>query len=264
VNKEKTKMEPKLDNITKEELEQVQKDPILSKIYKSMEAGLTKKFQDLSTTQKEMESKLTKLEADLKESNGYVDRWEDWYYRNISIPDINVGASGDEGNSGATSGKRTKSKQSSDEIGVADLVSGLQQLADAFNRARSKYDNMFDLVLQLNDMYRTHPDMDAKKVLSLAAEKGYSNLSDAYDSAYRDTIIKTEAEKIADERLKAERAKASTVVEPGSNSYPSHLQVPKDAPKTFSEGTRQFLDELKSGKVEGSKTPPPATTETTK
>jgi len=100
--------------------------------------------------------------------------------------------------------------------------------------------------------------MDEQKVLDVALEKGYRNLDDAFNEAYREDILNKEVETRMGSRVEEEIAKRQTRVETGSGAQPLKFDLGKDAPKTWTDAGQQFLEERAK---EANKPPTPQPTE---
>jgi hypothetical protein len=104
---------------------------------------------------------------------------------------------------------------------------------------------MLKLSMQLNDLYRKNPELDADKVLDIALKKGYTDLSKAYEDreAYGEEIFNKEVETRLKPRLEEEMAKRNTNVESGSGAVPINFELPKEMPKSFEDAGSRFLAE---------------------
>ena len=122
------------------------------------------------------------------------------------------------------------------------------QAAQEYDKKLAEMGKMLDLSMQLGDLYRGHPDIDGKKVLKTAIDKGYASLDDAYSVAYRDEILNKEVDKRLSTRMEEEKKKMeSEKMETGANVLPTHFELPKEAPKSFSEAAKETLKEIGAG-----------------
>ncbi|MEM2125705.1 MAG: hypothetical protein QXQ53_04840 [Candidatus Methanosuratincola sp.] len=234
---------------TKEDLEEIAKNEALQRVYNAMKAGVTKKFQSWAEEKRAWEAERNKLTSTLNAYEDALRQWEEWR------PFIESYLSGqlplEEEEVEEPWSRRKGQKEEPDLshfIRKDEAENMLRQLQNELSTMR----RMFDLSLQLDDLRRTHstkyPDVefDARKILSVALEKGYPSLEDAYLAAYKDHFIQKEVDSRLKSRLEEEMAKLKAPSETGATA-PTHFELPKEAPKSFSEATKQVLEELKSG-----------------
>ena len=238
---------------TKEDLDAINANPELKKVYDAMNAGVTKKFQSYSQSLREREDALKSMEEINRQ-------WEEWrpiidsYIENPTFAQNNEGD--DDENRGNRNGNRGGNKKrnidsfdesrfvSRDEVGKT-----AQELRSELGTTR----RMFELSLELDDLRREHAvkyptiKFDTNKVLATAMEKGYTKLEDAYQSIYRDDFIKSEVESKVSERVKEIEASHRSPGETGSGSMPTFMKPPTNVPKSFSDATKSVLDEIKAG-----------------
>lgn len=232
-----------LEFATKEDLEEIQKNPALQKVYNAMKAGVTKKFQGKSESTKTLETRLQQLEDKLYE-------WQDWYAE--AFPD-GWKASEEEETPIPTNEKGKRGKGGEDGPTLREVIEAVNKAGLAFEKrlnslteGQGKLSNAFTLSLDLIEQKFAHPEMDIQKVLKTATEKGYGDFGTAYDATYRDENIGKQVEEKVASRLKEEEAKRKDTLETGSGSVPLTFEKPKEAPKSFTDATSQFLKERAS------------------
>jgi hypothetical protein len=237
-----------LEFATKEDLEAIQKNPELQKVYNAMKAGVTKKFQEWSEKSKgsrALETRHQQLEDKLYE-------WQDWYAE--AFPD---GWEPSEGeitpNPNTKEGKRGKGDGGPT---IQEVIDAINKGAAAFEKRlnslaeqQGKLSNAFTLSLDLVEQKFAHPEMDIQKVLKTATEKGLGDLSAAYDTTYRDEIIGKQVEEKVATRIKEKEAEAKKTLETGSGTVPLTFTKPEQAPKSFTDATQQFLKERAVGET---------------
>lgn len=243
-----------LEFATAEDLEIIAANPALQKAYNAMKAGVTKKFQGWSGERKTLADTLASYEGVLKQ-------WEEWRpILDTYIADGGKGGNGNgdddvDGNRG--DGKRGRRGRQPDDTGTTDTFKSFQeeirQAATGFQKELQTNRRMVELSLQLDDLRRTHFEkypkikFEGERILKLALDKGYSNLVDAYDNAYRDDFIKSDVEAQVSTRLEEEKAKLRVPGETGTGAMPTGFKLPTDTPKTFSAASQGVLDEIKAG-----------------
>ena len=246
-----------IEGVSPEEIQAAIKDnPVLQKVYNSLMGGYTK------ARQKDSEQ-LTNLQTQVDELSGAVQQWETWgnqaqtYIENLEAggqPEGDRG-SGQDGNRNRQPGNRGKGADPNAEL--AEKLAGIENIINQANTTImgrfSIYDRMLDLNLQLNDLYRRATkegrELDAQKVLKLALDRGYPTLNDAYEATYRDDIVNKTVDEKVQEKLKEELAKHKTEVETGSGNMGTHLSFAKEAPKTFSEASKQTMELVGKGEL---------------
>jgi len=247
-----------LEFASKEDLEEIAKNPALQKIYNAMKAGVTKKFQSWSGERKQLTDTLGNYEGILKQ-------WEEWRpVVDSMIAEQNAAANrgdddeGDDDYRDWQSEKRGRQRERRREP-VIDTTRQYLTRDEAtryvgdVGKELATMRRMFDLSLQLDDLRRAHaekyPDVkfDTQKVLGLALDRGYQDLRDAYSAAYRDDFIKKDVDTQVATRLEEEKAKLRVPGETGSGAMPMHYKLPDETPKNFSDASRAVLEEIKAG-----------------
>jgi len=242
-----------LDFATKEDLDAIMADERLKRYYNAVKAGVTKKFQSWSQREKELASQLESLTQAL-------DQWEQWrpIIEHIATnPDILTQLQ--DPNSAPSTYREAESgrrRRSSEEA----YLQHLQQLAAAMEEAKSQYDQKIasleralDLSLQLSDLQRTNPNIDARRVLNRALKEGLSDLHRAYNLEYQDDIVNRKVEETLKAKEEELKAKYQTPKEVGSPSIPTQFELPKKteelATTSWSDVTKSVLSDLKEGKL---------------
>lgn len=246
-------MTEKMDELefaTKEDLEAINADERLKRVYNAMLAGVNKKFQSWAEERKKLSETLAAYEDILRQ-------WEQWRPVIENYSQGYTAVEPPEEEEQLFKGRKTKQKETYDNDWQAELQAFRDEIyraAQGFQKELETMRRMFDLSLQLDDLRREHakkyPDLelDAKKIIDTAISKGYPDLENAYMAAYRDEFIKREVEQQLKSRLEEEKAKLRAPSETGSPS-PTYFEAPKEAPKSFAEATKQVLEELRSGKL---------------
>jgi hypothetical protein len=256
-----------LEFATKEDLEEIAKNPALQKIYNAMKAGVTKKFQTFGEERRTLVDNLTRYQDTLQ-------KWEEW--RPIIDSIIQDGgldnSSRDDGRGGRDEDRgrgddrdtrrgdgRGRRGRGGEDDSLIDTLKGYVRREDVEKVGRdmagelASMRRMLDLSLQLDDIYRTHLDkrpgikFDRQKVLQTALERNYGNLEDAYTYAYRDDFIKEDVDTKVNARVEEELAKRRVPGETGGGTTPVSFKLPDSLPKSFSEATSQALTEHSAG-----------------
>jgi hypothetical protein len=239
-------MNDELEFATKEDLEAIEKSPELKKVYNAMKAGVTKKFQEWAEKRKELENTAKELENRIYE-------WEDWYAS--AFPE---GWQSQEQLTQPTQPTQSSQlTQSRNEPTIAELIDAINKAGAVFERRlndlasqQQRLSNAFTLSLDLIEQKFQNPQMDIVKVLETARDKGLGDLKTAYDIAYRDELLNKQVEERVKKALEEKEAERRKTLETGSGTVPLTLERPKEAPKSFTEATQQFLKERA---VEGAK-----------
>lgn len=239
-------MVDELEFATKEDLAAIEANPELKRIHQAMMAGVTKKFQSWSAEKNQLSETLNAYTETLQQ-------WEEWRPILDSYVANPTNLQGDPD-------PNPNPKVKKGDNGVAALVDSFQSfqnevkgLGQKFTEELNTQRRMFDLGLQLDDLRRTHFEkypkvaFDANKILSIAVEKGYRNLEDAYSSVYRDDFIKNDVESQVATRLEEEKAKLRVQGEIGGATTPTHFKLPDTTPKSFSDASSGVLDEIRAG-----------------
>ena len=249
---------------TKEDLEAIEKSPELKKVYAAMKAGVTKKFQSRSEEVKKLQEQLQAYDASLSE-------WEQWGASVKPILDdyesqgptrqqsreVNDRYADNRSDSRARRQAETENKQ------IAKLVQTVERMNEAFSKAAQDYDNrlnqvnrMFDLSMQLNDLYRLDPEIDGNKILETTLKEGLPTLRAGYDHVYRDKLIKKEVDPLVEKRVQEELARRQTPAETGAGTSGLGFELPKEPPKSWSDaskGAMAVLKEERASKESGTK-----------
>ncbi len=230
-----------LEFATKGDLEVIQKSPELQKVYNAMKAGVTKKFQDWSGKTKDFKA----LETRLQQLEDKLYEWQDWYAE--AFPE---GWNPKEEDITPNPNDKGKQGKGGDGPTIAEVIEAINKGAAAFEKrlnslaeSQGKLSNAFTLSLDLVEQKFAHPEMDIQKVLKTATEKGLGDLGAAYDVTYRDELIGRQVEEKVATRMKEKEAEQKKTLETGSGSVPLTFEKPKEAPKSFTDATQQFLKE---------------------
>ena len=233
---------------TKEDLEAIEKSPELKKVYAAMKAGVTKKFQERSLSEKKLTEQLQAYDAALSE-------WEQW---GQSVKPIiedyeSQGQPGADDRASASTNRGRRSPTVAEENKqISKLVKTVEQLNESFTKATQDYDarlnqvnRMFDLSVQLNDLYRLDPEIDGNKILETTLKEGLPTLRDGYNHVYRDKLIKKEVDPLVEKRVQEELAKRQTPAETGSGATGLGFELPKEPPKSWTDASKGAMDVLK-------------------
>jgi hypothetical protein len=236
-------MVDEIEFATKEDLAIIKADPHLTKVYNAMVAGVNKKFQDFSTERKTLLEQLEETQDQVATLDEGLTKWESFYTGNKDKIDRAIKVKdGDEvdGNRSRGRGRQVEGDERYDT-----LISSVNNYARNLNGELTKMGRMLSLSMQLNDIIRKHPEVDADKILDVANKKGYSNLNDAYkdEEAYGKEIFDKEVETRLKPRLQEELTKHMTNVETGSGAIPTTFEVPKELPASMTAAGNDFLKE---------------------
>jgi hypothetical protein len=231
-------MADELEFASKEDLEAIKADPKLAKVYQSMQAGVTKKFQTWSDENKNLQQKVNTLTTQVGELDSGLMEWENWFTQNKDVL-TNLGKSAQ---NDQDEGKKKKVKEEVDDR-YEELVNSFKGAAQQFESRLNHIGRMLNLSMQLNDIVRLHPEVDGMKVLDSALKGGYQDLNLAYKEAYGEDILNKQVEEKLKPRLEEELARRQTNVETGSGAVPMTFELPKELPKTFTEAGHQFLED---------------------
>jgi hypothetical protein len=228
-----------LEFASKEDLEAIKADPKLAKVYQSMQAGVTKKFQAWSDDNKKLQDSVKTLTQQVTELDSGLMEWENWFTQNKDVL-TNLGKS----NQNDQDDKKVKVKTDKElDDRYEKLVETFRGAANQFESRLNHLGRMLNLSMQLNDIVRLHPEVDGMKVLDSALKGGYQDLTLAYKEAYSEDILNKQVEEKLKPRLEEERLKRETNVETGSGATPMTFELPKEIPKTFTEAGHQFLED---------------------
>ena len=239
-----------LEFASKEDLELINTNPQLQKVHKSMLAGVQKKLQSFNEEKRGLQTQLDTLTNQVGELDEGLQEWEDWAKQNKGLITKLANAGGGDPNDDGRGegGRKVKGGQSDDERYnklIEEINRGASQMMNQFQTELGKSNRMLKLSLQLNDLQRKNPEMDAEKVLDVALRKGYFDLTKAYadEEAYGKEIFDKEVEVRLKPRLEEEIAKRNTNIETGSGSMPISFELPKEMPKSFEDAGSRFLTE---------------------
>jgi len=222
--------------------------PELQEIYKSMQAGFTKKTQEFADKSKDFTAKEEKWEDELKKF-GAVDaenkKWHEWYQglpeqnSEESTEKLDVQIPEDTNESSPDLRKYIEDFQTSQSSSVNNLQTEIDNLKAALKTSTDQTSRMFNYQSQLGELEKEYEDLDKQKVLDHALKIGQPDLKKAYSDLYHDDLIEHEVKKRLTEELKKARTQGirsgaqQVVVKPRTN-----------APKSFAEATQQIVDTL--------------------
>lgn len=228
---------------SKEDLAIINANPELQKIHKAMLAGVQKKFQSYNEEKKNLQTQLATLTNQVTELDGGLQEWEDWSANNKDLLTAFVNAQGESGDTGKKKGREAANDDTRYNKLIEEINRGAQGMMSQFETKMTQMNRMLKLSMQLNDLYRKNPTLDADKVLDIALKKGYADLNKAYEDkeAYGEEIFNKEVETRLKPRLAEELAKQNTNVESGSGAVPISFELPKELPKSFDDAGQRFL-----------------------
>ena len=217
----------------------------LKKMYKNLQADYTKKTQGLAEQRKQFEAKEQQWMGQLRDKGALeqeVVQWRNWFK---SIED--QAKDGKDGKGGDDDALNPDLAAKNPD--VAKLVDGLnakigtlqtqlQSFDAAFKDQGDRTFRMFNLQSQLNDLIRTHPDLEKDKLLKFAADNRMPDLNRAYSELYHDKIIDEEVQKRVQAELNKQRTSGITTT--GGQHV---LRRSDKTPKTFGEATQAILQE---------------------
>lgn len=231
-----------LEFASKEDLEAIKADPKLAKVYQSMQAGVTKKFQSWADDNKKLQDSVKTLNQQVSELDGGLMEWENWFTQNKDVLS-NLGKSNNQPDPDTTISRKKEKMDKDLDARYDQLVETFQSAAQQFESRLSHMGRMLNLSMQLNDIVRLHPEVDGMKILDSALKGGYQDLNYAYKEAYGEDILNKQVEEKLKPRLEEELLKRQTNVETGSGAVPMTFELPKELPKTFTEAGHQFLED---------------------
>jgi hypothetical protein len=221
--------------------------PELQEVYKSMQAGFTKKTQELSQRQKEFTEKESKWEESLK-NQGVIEaenkKWHEWYQglqeseteepaQELTIPDENTDTSSQDIR------KYLEQFQASQSSTVNNLTQEVETLKTALKNSTDQTSRMFNYQSQLGELEKEYSGLDKQKVLDHALKIGQPDLKKAYSDLYHDELIQQEVDK----KLQEELAKIRTQgIRAGAQQV--IVRSKDNAPKSFAEATEQIANSL--------------------
>jgi len=220
--------------------------PELQEIYKSMQAGFTKKTQEYAERQKAYAEKEKKWEEELK-TFGAVEaenrKWHEWYEKvqegeqdqepeQIVMPETKEGQDVDVRSI-------LEKFQASQSSTVSNLQKELETLRVALKQSTDQTSRMFNYQSQLGELEREYEGLDKQKVLDHALKIGQPDLKKAYSDLYHDDLIQKEVSKRVEEELSKRRTQ-------GIRSGAQQVIVRKsdNAPKSFAEATEQIANSI--------------------
>jgi hypothetical protein len=240
-----TQMDETQDTFTN--LDPATLSPELQEIYKTMQAGFTKKTTEYAERQKEFNQKEQKWEDELKKF-GAVDaenkKWHTWYeglqeQEAADTPTTLDPVLPTDTESEPDIRKYLEEFQTSQSSTMNNLQSEVENLKAALKNSTDQTSRMFNYQSQLGELEREYGDLDKQKVLDHALKVGQPDLKKAYSDLYHDELIEGEVQK----RLEAELAKQRTQ---GirSNAQQIIVRSKDNAPKSFAEATQQIANSL--------------------
>lgn len=228
----------------------------LQPFYKSMQADYTRKTQDVAELRKQAEGvvdenkKLTEQIGALKEANI---RWQQWYdeleeEKRQDAENQKKKADDDfhnlPKNSDVGDDEKIAKIIENYDAKIESLVNEITSLKQSKSDDVQKFERMFSYHAQLNELARKDPDLEREKLLAFAAERGYTNLEDAYKAMYSDKLMEVEVQKRVDQKLKEMRTDGVH-----STATRKILETPKteDGKRpSFSGATENIVKELAS------------------
>ena len=215
--------------------------PELQEIYKSMQAGFTKKTQEFSDRTKEFTTKEQKWEEGLK-TFGAVEqenkKWHEWY-QNLQEED----GSDKEAQPDITAEQSPeirevlKQFQDSQSSSVNNLQQEIDGLKAALKNTTDQTSRMFNYQSQLGDLEKEYTNIDKQKVLDHALQTGQPDLKKAYSDLYHDDLLEHEVQKRLAEELAKQRTQGIR-----SNAQQIIVKSKNNAPKSFAQATEQIVN----------------------
>jgi hypothetical protein len=221
--------------------------PELQEIYKSMQAGFTKKTQEFSQRQKEFADKEANWEENLKKY-GAVEaenrKWNEWYQglqeaeteepaQKLELPAENTDTSSPDIR------EYLEQFQAAQSSTVNNLTQEVETLKTALKNSTDQTSRMFNYQSQLGELEKTYENLDKQEVLDHALKIGQPDLKKAYADLHHDDLIAHEVEKrlaeeLAKQRTQGIRAGAQQII----------VKTRDNAPKSFAEATEQIANSL--------------------
>ena len=224
--------------------------PELQEIYKSMQAGFTKKTQEFSEKLKLYQEKERQWEDGLKKYGAIEEenkKWHAWYQglqEADSDPDpepdqtLHQDPQTQDPENFDVRNYLEKFQQSQSST-VNNLKQELAQLKAALKQSTDQTSRMFNYQSQLSELEKEYEGLDKQKVLDHALKIGQPDLKKAYSDLYHDDLIQREVDKrlqeeLAKQRTQGIRAGAQQVI----------VKTRNNAPKSFAEATQQIANSL--------------------
>jgi len=220
--------------------------PELQEIYKSMQAGFTKKTQEFSDRSKEFTTKEQKWEEELK-TFGAVEqenkKWHEWYQNLQEEDDSVIEVQPETALSDAATEQSPevreilKQFQDSQSSSVNNLQQEIDGLKAALKNTTDQTSRMFNYQSQLGDLEKEYTDIDKQKVLDHALKIGQPDLKKAYSDLYHDDLLEHEVQKRLTEELAKQRTQGIR-----SNAQQIIVKSKNNAPKSFAQATEQIVN----------------------
>jgi len=219
--------------------------PELQEIYKSMQAGFTKKTQEYAERQKAYLEKEKKWEEQLK-TFGAVEaenkKWHEWYanVQESDDPEPEKIVLPDAKDSQDIDVRSILEKfQASQSSTVNNLQHELETLKVALKQSTDQTSRMFNYQSQLSELEREYEGLDKQKVLDHALKIGQPDLKKAYSDLYHDDLIQKEVSKKVEEELAKRRTQGIR-----SGAQQVIVRRSDNAPKSFAEATEQIANSI--------------------
>jgi hypothetical protein len=223
--------------------------PELQEVYKSMQAGFTKKTQELSRRQKEFTDKEAGWEESLKK-HGAVEaenkKWHDWYQglqeeeaasTTDTTQDIDLSTETD--TTSPDIRKLLEQFQASQSSTVNNLTQEVETLKTALKNTTDQTSRMFNYQSQLGELEKTYENLDKQEVLDHALKIGQPDLKKAYADLHHDELIQLEVDKRVEEELVKRRTQG---IRAGAQQI--IVKTRDNAPKSFAEATEQIANSM--------------------
>jgi len=221
--------------------------PELQEIYKSMQAGFTKKTTEFAERQKEFDAKEQKWEDELKKF-GAVDaenkQWHAWYQNVQESEDTNESTPMEpviplETESSPDLRKYLEEFQTSQSSTMNNLQAEVENLKAALKQSTDQTSRMFNYQSQLGELEQEYKGLDKQKVLDHALKIGQPDLKKAYSDLYHDDLIAQEVQRGVEAELAKRRTQGIR-----SNAQQIVVRSKDNAPKSFAEATQQIANSL--------------------
>lgn len=222
--------------------------PELQEIYKSMQAGFTKKTQEMADRQKAFEAKEQSWEKELKKF-GVVEeenkKWNEWYAGLEEDTDTTKTSQQEDQSADTDTSqdsdvqKILKNFQDSQTSTVNNLKQEVDTLKAALKQSTDQTSRMFNYQSQLGELAEEYEGIDKQAILDHALKIGQPDLKKAYSDLYHDDLVQREVDKRVEEELAKRRTQG---IRAGAQQV--IVKRSSNAPKSFAEATEQIANSI--------------------
>ncbi len=219
--------------------------PELQEIYKTMQAGFTKKTQAFAEREKGFLEKEQKWEEGLKTMGAVEEenkKWHTWYE---GLEDSQESTKEEAKTDPLESLKEDNPDirailsafQETQSTQVNNLTQELESLKSTVKQTNDQTSRMFNYQSQLGELAEQYEGLDKQAVLDHALKIGQPDLKKAYSDLYHEDLISQEVEKRVQEELEKQRTQGIR-----ASAQQVIVRSKQNAPKSFAEATEQILN----------------------